>query len=339
MIPPYKPQHDRQLSVGTVILNRPPTWRMMIGAVLLGCLLSGCLLTADTKATLAWRQTDGALSLMDQERTVWTFNYGQQHTKPFFHPLSLPGIKALTWKSPPDHPWHYGMWFSWKYINGVNYWEENRKTKKPAGITSWSKPTIETHDDATCRITMTVQYHLPGKPPVLTEQRVIETSAPAADGSYRIDWNQTFTAVTNVVLNRTPLPGEKGGKRWGGYAGLSVRLANAITDRNVSTSGDPAAWTGNELRTKATAMDYHGMFGGKRAGIAILDHPTSLNAPSPWYAIRSNVMSFFSPAVICYGPHTMKPGETFTLRYRIIIHPGYWNADRLATEQKSWGID
>jgi len=22
-----------------------------------------------------------------------------------------------------DHVWHLGYWFSWKYINGVNYWK------------------------------------------------------------------------------------------------------------------------------------------------------------------------------------------------------------------------
>jgi hypothetical protein len=43
-------------------------------------------------------------------------------------------------------------------------------------------------------------------------------------------------------------------------------------------------------------------------------------------------MSFFTPAVICYGPMTLKPGQSMTLRYRVFIHPGRWDAGRLRAE-------
>ena len=56
----------------------------------------------------------------------------------------------------------------------------------------------------------------------------------------------------------------------------------------------------------------------------------SLNSPSPWYAIRSGVMTFFTPAVLCYGPHAMDRGEHFDLRYRIIARPAAWTAEELA---------
>ena len=40
-------------------------------------------------------------------------------------------------------------------------------------------------------------------------------------------------------------------------------------------------------------------------------------------------MTFFSPAVICYGPHAMQPGERFALRYRVVVHPGRWSGPEL----------
>jgi hypothetical protein len=43
-------------------------------------------------------------------------------------------------------------------------------------------------------------------------------------------------------------------------------------------------------------------------------------------------MSFFSPAVICYGPHTLPAGAVMTLRYRVIVHPGRWDRRRLDSE-------
>ena len=39
-----------------------------------------------------------------------------------------------------------------------------------------------------------------------------------------------------VVLDRTPIPGEKDGKSWGGYAGLSVRIAKHLRNWEVVDS-------------------------------------------------------------------------------------------------------
>jgi hypothetical protein len=72
------------------------------------------------------------------------------------------------------------------------------------------------------------------------------------------------------------------------------------------------------------------------AGIAILDDRDNLNSPTPWYAIRSDVMSFFSPAVICYGPHTLPAGRSMTLQYRVIVHPHRWDKRRLVSETRSF---
>ena len=40
-------------------------------------------------------------------------------------------------------------------------------------------------------------------------------------------------------------------------------------------------------------------------------------------------MSFFTPAVLCNGPHAMAAGERLRLRYRVIVHPHRWSAVRL----------
>jgi hypothetical protein len=43
-------------------------------------------------------------------------------------------------------------------------------------------------------------------------------------------------------------------------------------------------------------------------------------------------MRYFSPALLCYGPHTLKAGTAMTLRYRVVVHPGRWDAARLRRE-------
>lgn len=284
----------------------------------------------------AWKRGEDSVALMSGDEVVWRFNYGDNTGKPHFHPLALPGRPALTWQSPPDHPWHRGLWFSWKFINGVNYWEEDRLTGHSEGRTEWSDVRVSAKPDHSARIEMRLAY-LPKNElnPVMTESRVIEVSAPAADGIYHLDWTMTFTAMEDLVLDRTPLPDEPGGKVYGGYAGLSMRFTGELQERTITGSEGPIAFEHSRHRSNARAFDYSGLLESQPMGVAILDHPENLNSPSPWYVIKSNVMTYFSPAVICYGPHTMKKGESFTLRYRVIVHPGQWDRARLEKEHKA----
>ena len=84
---------------------------------------------------LTWKQTDTSLALMRGEQAVWKFNYQKEEGKPYFHPLTVAGSGPLTDLRPADHYWHRALWFSWKAINGLNYWEEEPKTGKAQGQT------------------------------------------------------------------------------------------------------------------------------------------------------------------------------------------------------------
>ena len=168
---------------------------------------------------------------------------------------------------------------------------------------------------------------------MLTEERTIESGPPDAEGTYSMDWTLAFRAVQKVVLDRTPIPGEPGGQGWGGYSGLSLRLAAALAERGVASSDGPIIEMPEDRhRGRHTAVDYSGLVDGEPEGIAVLDNPRNPGSPTPWYVIRSAEMSFFSPAVLCYGPITLEAGQRLTLRYRVIVHHGRWDSTRLNAE-------
>ena len=187
---------------------------------------------------------------------------------------------------------------------------------------------------------MELAYHLPGQALedfVLTETRTIEVSAPRPNGSYFLDWRARFTSGRETVeFGRTPLPHEPGGKTYGGYAGLSLRMRNLQDRRAVSSEGPVAFSAQDRFRGKAKAFDYSGILDGEMVGVAILDHPKNKNSPSPWYAIRSRVMTFFSPAVICFEPFALEAGETFELRYRVIVHKGRLSEQELRSTHAAY---
>ena len=276
----------------------------------------------------SWQTTEESVALMRDEQVIWKFHYGDDQDVPYFHPLATSTGQVLSWNSPPDHLWHHGLWFSWKYLNEVNYWEHNRETGKPDGRTGWSNVCVETHDDWSAEISMTLDYRpAAGGEPVMEEQRSIKISSPQSDGSYRIEWSSIFAAPSaDVLLDRTPPKGQS----WGGYAGLSIRFAKDLTERQASSSAGPITFgDGNRHRSRASAIDYSGLIDGQSVGVAFLDHPGNPRHPTPWYLIRSPAMGYINAALLNDEPLTLESGKTLTLRYRLVVHLGRWDAEHL----------
>lgn len=284
-----------------------------------------------------WERKDGSsLALVGPAGTVWQFHFAEDGDHAYFHPLSTIDGRLLTWDRPPDHIWHHGLWFGWKYINKVNYWEVDRATGKPAGRTSWSNVRISIGKDMRARIDLALDYRPAGDDaPVLTEKRTIRISPPDSEGTYSVDWTCAFESAADALLDRTPPPGEPGGAVSGGYAGLSLRLGEDLSERLVMTSEGPVtAWTNDRYRGKHSALDFSGLVGGRAAGIAVVDHPANPRSPTPWYVIDAPGFGWFTPALLCYEPMALRKGEMLVLRYRVLVHPGRWDAERLRTEVK-----
>ncbi|MHC4621072.1 MAG: DUF6807 family protein, partial [Planctomycetota bacterium] len=151
---------------------------------------------------------------------------------------------------------------------------------------------------------------------MLTERRTLTVSTPDDSGCYYIDWLSVFTAGGNdVLLDRTPILGERNGKSYGGYAGLSLRMAEHTRDWQFLGSEGPLE---PESRgSKARWVDFTGKVAeGRLAGVAVFDHPDNPRHPSSWWL--SGSMPYFSPAILFHKPYTLPAGKTLTLRYRIL---------------------
>ncbi|MCX7886115.1 MAG: PmoA family protein [Verrucomicrobiae bacterium] len=268
---------------------------------------TGNVTARQTKREFSWRKSDGSLALLNCGEALWQLNWAEPEGKPYFHPLRLLDGTELTCNRPADHVWHHGLWFSWKFINGTNYWEPDRKTRQYIGRTRAVSVRATPRPDHSAEIVMQLHYFVQGQPPVLTEKRTIKVGAPDANGNYTIDWTGVFTAGdSDVVLDRTPIIGEPDGKPGGGYAGLSLRLPKACT--NWVFSGAANAQRGEWV-------DFSGPTGG---GVAIVDSPQNPRYPSTWYLAKS--MPYFSPAFLYRGPYTLPAGKSLTLSYRVVVH-------------------
>ena len=60
--------------------------------------------------------------------------------------------------------------------------------------------------------------------------------------------------------------------------------------------------------------NYNGLIGERAVGMAVLDHPQNVRHPTPWYVIRSNVMSYLNPALLTYEPLTIAAEKSLDLQ-------------------------
>jgi hypothetical protein len=95
-----------------------------------------------------------------------------------------------------------------------------------------------------------------------------------------------------------------------------LNSAGAVGEKNIW--GKRADW-----------VDYSGVVGGERVGIAIFDNPRNIKHPTYWHARGYGLF-----AVNPFGEHdfyndpkrdgsvTIATGNSLTLRYRVLIHNG-----------------
>ena len=100
-------------------------------------------------------------------------------------------------------------------------------------------------------------------------------------------------------------------------------FTSSAGDTGVKTlHGKPAKW-----------MDFSGpATAGKKAGVTILDHPSNLRHPAPWYVNQQ--MPYFSPAILFDKPYTLPAHAELALKYRVLIHDG--TLDKTALD-RLWG--
>lgn len=306
---------------------RTNRWRWLLSVLTAGALLG--------TARAEWQRDDRTIAWRTGTNLVWRFSFDAAKGKTFFDPVAIHGTAFTNFK-PQDHPWHYGLWFSWKYINHVNYWEENRETGRADGATRWSPPDLETKPDGSATIKLDVAYTHPGGRVDLKEHRVLTVSAPEADGSYTIDWRADFVAgPEGAVLDRTPMPGEPKGQVNGGYAGLGLRMAGPpLTFSVLCSTGAVTRFTRERARPVAPALACNFARDGRDLGGIALFNDSANPGDNAWYVVNAKQMRFACPAVLAPRIITLKPGEEMKLHYRIAVRPHAWTPDALKAATK-----
>lgn len=281
---------------------------LVAAAVAFGCAWAG---------TRCERTATGVWLADDKGGAVWNFEIDTPEGRPYLHPLRLPSGAVLTEARPKDHVWHLGCWFSWKYLNGVNYWEpadERRVGCEPAGRTRVTAKEV-TCEGTGCKVDLSLDYGpRTEQAPILSERRTVEISPLDSHGGYGIVFRHRFTALADVTLDRTPPHGSAASGRWGGgYAGLTMRL-NAAVARRLAVKGaaggrSPAEVSGRECER----LDFFDPATGEGFTLEQVAGP----ATARFYVWPDKRM--INPSVVYAAPLKLAKGETLDLAYRLRI--------------------
>ncbi len=257
-----------------------------------------------------------------QDLPRWRYVYGGK-PKPFFHPLCTPSGHCLTLFEPHDHVWHRGLWFTIKFVNGENFWEENA----PFGTQVTPTPPTISHDAGTIAVASALRWERPhGAGAVFAEHRRF-VYFPLASDAYALDFETVLTAQADLRLDRTPYNGS-----WGGYGGLTFRGNRNWQQPRLRFSDGTTS--DRPLGTTARWADLSGVLdGGQDAsgGIALFDHPDNPRAPTPWYG-GTGPGHYLNAAFLFHDPLDLAAGDTLHFRYRVIVHDEIWEHDRLSGE-------
>ena len=263
-------------------------------------------------------KTEKGVRLVRNGAVVWNLDIDTPEGKPALHPLTLPSGRTLTDFHPADHFWHLGFWFSFKYLNGVNYWEptdiKGRGTKA-AGETRVTKRRIDCQG-AAADVMLDIDYLPRGSNTVeLSERRTLSFSAPDAQGGYKIAIEHAFTAWRDVTIERTPPFKDKKGNWQRGYTGWTLRIPKALAEEFDVFGSEgretPRGICGEEGRF----VDFVSRANGEGVKFSVKASPAGSTRYYIWADKRS-----VNPSPVFLSPITIMAGETLRLAYELDVH-------------------
>ncbi len=259
----------------------------------------------------------------------WSYAWAARR-RPHLHPVATPAGRVLTRDAPDDHPWHHALWFTIKFVNSENFWEEY----DDYGVLRHDgAPEVEPQAGGRVALRGELDWIRPDRHTVVIREQRTMTHVPLGAGAYAIDLDTTLIPLTDVRLDRTPFT------TWGGYGGLTFRGAEDFTDTRLLL--DDGTEHDRVLGVPSRWIDVS----RPDAGIALLDHPGNRRHPVPFYgSTRAETYgegwsNFVNAAFLWDDGMDLANGEALRVRHRVIVHDGAWHQAQVQPAWDNWVAD
>ena len=230
-----------------------------------------------------------------------------------------------------DHPHHQSLWFTHDQVNGLDFWKANvndGKGDRGPHIAHREFKEVESLG-STARIVTSNDWMNGDKRICQDERTILFGTRPNKDRW--IDFTITIKATDGDVTFGDTKEGTfavRVADTMRVEAKLGGRIVNSEGQVDEAAWGQPAKWVDYTGPVAVAAVSDAGH--KETVGIAILSHPKSFRPIPRWHVRTYGLFAanpfgerdFPNPEAADQGAHTMKHGETLTLRYRALFHRG-----------------
>ncbi|MHC4336598.1 MAG: DUF6807 domain-containing protein [Planctomycetota bacterium] len=317
--------------------------------------LAVMVLAAPTKPKVELVKGDNKVDVMIGGKLFASYVYGDELPKPVLVPVRTPSGIEVTRRHPlvklrggtDDHLHHVGIFFTVDGVNGTRFWNNVEPPPQIKHIR-----TARTASGAGKGTLSTVSHWIDKKGKVvLEEKRSMAFLAGENEDEYAIDFSMSLTAQDSKVVFEDTEEGV-----------FAIRLADCLregrakvklqpgmplpkesvsgTGRYFSSNGDETAKHVWGKRARWVALQ--GVKQGKVVGVAILNHPESINYPTYWHARNYGLFSANPLGQGDFqrqGKHkknpviplrlTLEPGKRAHFRFLVIIYEGIRTQEQL----------
>jgi len=316
--------------------------------VLLLLLIATPVLAGNAESEVKLVKGDNKIDVQIAGRLFTSYVFGDELPKPSLVPVRTTSGIELSRRNPlvelqggtDDHLHHVGLWFAVDNVNGTDFWNNTDSSPQIKHIKTTKMK------DGTGKATLSTLIHWidEDRNVLLQEKRKMTFLAGAHQNEYAIDFQTDLTAKETRVTFEDTEEGvfairladclRESGK--GVLPKLDAPLPNESvegTGRYFSSNGDQTAE--NVWGKRARWVALQGVKAGKVIGVAILNHPESINYPTYWH-VRD--YGLFSANPLGQGDFqrqdeyeknpviplhlTLEPGESSYFRFLVIVYEG-----------------
>lgn len=254
----------------------------------------------------------------------------------YIHPLWSPAGEVLTRIQPPDHYHHYGIWNPWTHTEfegrEIDFWN---LYKEQATVLVKNVPFVisgPVYGNLTAfheHIVKKDSTHMENRTALNESWEIRVWNVDAQQKIWLVDFVSTLSCATESPLTIKEYR----------YQGFGFRANKNWNDKTATLITSEGKNKADANATRARWCDVKGPSKAGTSGIVFMDHQSNFNSPQQlriWPTGtnegKENVFVNFNPAQD--RDWELKPGRTYTLKYRMVIYDGainkqqaenYWN--------------
>lgn len=286
--------------------------------------------------------------------------------KPVLYPLISANGVAVTRGYPldprpkerTDHPHHIGAWFNYGDVNGLDFW--NNSDAIPAerasemGTIRNRKITIIQSGDGEGKLDVICDWMNSESKSILEENTEFVFSA--GNGKRIVDRTTTLTALNEPIFfkdNKEGMIGIRMARQLEHPSDKPVTLSDAHGQKTDVPVLDNTGVTGNYLNSegiegtdawgkRAKWVSLSGVVENKEVSVVIMDNPENVGYPTYWHARGYGLFAAnpLGQKIFSDGKEelnfSLKPGESVTFKYRILLLDGKANKQQLESEYNNY---